>query len=107
MYAIRSYYDFRWKVDDRELVPLMVGGMGVDISNSALALEVARLGGIGHISDAMVPTVTDRRYQTEYVKEKLSKYKFNRDNADKSVVQFDLGQLAEATRLHVSHTMEA
>jgi nitronate monooxygenase len=37
-------------------VPIMVGGMGVDISTAELALEAARLGGIGHISDAMVPT---------------------------------------------------
>ncbi|MDD3448061.1 MAG: nitronate monooxygenase [Gammaproteobacteria bacterium] len=99
--------DFRLKLGNQELVPLMIGGMGVDISTSALALEAARLGGVGHISDAMVPTVTDRRFKTEYVKEKLDKYKFNRDNADKSVVQFDLGQLAEATRMHVAHTMEA
>lgn len=99
--------DFRLKLGNKELVPLMIGGMGVDISTSALALKAARLGGVGHISDAMVPTVTDRRFKTGYVKEKLDKYKFNRDNADKSVVQFDLGQLAEATRMHVSHTMEA
>lgn len=72
-----------------------------------LALEAARLGGIGHISDAMVNTVADRRYNAKFVKEKLQQYKFNVSNPDKSVVQFDLGQLAEATRLHVGKTMEA
>jgi nitronate monooxygenase len=99
--------DFRLRFGSQELIPIMVGGMGVDISTSALALEVARLGGIGHISDAMVHTVTDRRYHTHYVKDRLKKYKFNVDNLDKSVAQFDLGLLAEATRLHVGKTMEA
>ena len=60
--------DFRLKLGASELVPIMVGGMGVDISTSDLALEAARLGGVGHISDAMLPTVSDRRYNTKYVK---------------------------------------
>ncbi|WP_028451601.1 nitronate monooxygenase [Chitinilyticum aquatile] len=98
--------DFRLKFGDREYVPIMIGGMGVDISTADLALEACRLGGIGHISDAMVKTVTDRRYQTKYVKEKLAKYKFNVNNPDKSVVQFDLDQLADATRMHVESTMK-
>ena len=71
------------------------------------ALEAARLGGIGHISDAMVKTVADRRFKTKYVKEKLQQYKYNVANPDKSEVQFDLGHLAEATHLHVGRTMEA
>lgn len=99
--------DFRLKFDNRELVPLVIGGMGVDISTAELALEASRLGGIGHISDAMVPTVTDRRFNTKYVTEKLKKYKYNVANSDKSGIKFDLGQLAEATRMHVSKTMEA
>lgn len=81
--------------------------MGVDISTTELALEVARLGGIGHISDAMVPTVTDRRYSTKFTKGKLKKYKFNVASSDKAEVRFDLGELAEAQRLHVGKTMEA
>jgi len=89
------------------MVPLMIGGMGVDISATELALEAARLGGIGHISDAMVPTVTDRRYKTGYVKEKLKKYKYNVASMDKSKIQFDLGALKEATLMHVGKTMEA
>ncbi|OWY40224.1 nitronate monooxygenase [Xenophilus sp. AP218F] len=99
--------DFRLRLGKHEVVPIMIGGMGVDISTSALALEAARLGGVGHISDAMVPTVADRRFNTKYVKNKLQQYKFNVDNADKSVVQFDLGLLEEATRLHVESTMQA
>lgn len=99
--------DFRLRLGKNEVVPIVVGGMGVDISTAELSLEVARLGGVGHISDAMVPTVSDRRFNTKYVKNKLAQYKFNVDNPDKSVVQFDLGLLAEATAMHVGKTMEA
>jgi nitronate monooxygenase len=99
--------DFRLRLGKHELVPIMVGGMGVDISTAELSLEAARLGGIGHISDAMVPTVSDRRFNTKYVKTKLKQYKFNVANTDKAVVKFDLGLLAEATALHVGRTMEA
>lgn len=98
--------DFRLRLGKHELVPIMIGGMGVDISTADLALAAARLGGIGHISDAMLPTVTDRRYDTDFVKEKLQKYKANLENSDKSSVKFDLGHIAESTRLHVSKTME-
>jgi nitronate monooxygenase len=99
--------DFRLQLGKHELVPIMIGGMGVDISTAGLALEVARLGGVGHISDAMVPTVSDRRFNTKFIKAKLKQYKYNVPNTDKSVVQFDLGMLAEATTLHVGKTMEA
>jgi nitronate monooxygenase len=105
--AMKRVDDFRLHFGKQELVPIMVGGMGVDISTADLALEIARLGGVGHISDAMLPTVTDRRYDTDFVKEKLQQYKSNIENANKSIVKFDLGQVAEATRLHVSHSMEA
>ena len=99
--------DFRLRFGKQELVPIIIGGMGVDISTADLALEIARLGGVGHISDAMLPTVTDRRYDTDFVKEKLQQYKYNIDSSDKSAVKFDLGQVAEATRLHVTRSMEA
>jgi nitronate monooxygenase len=85
----------------RNWCPIMIGGMGVDISTAELALEAARLGGVGHISDAMVNTVADRRFNAKFVKDKLRQYKFNVANSDKSMVRFDLGQLAEATEMHV------
>lgn len=97
--------DFRLKLGNSELVPIMTGGMGVDISTADLALEAARLGGVGHISDAMIETVSDRRYDTKFVRDKLSLYKFNVANEDKTAVKFHLGKLAEATRLHVEGTM--
>ncbi len=99
--------DFRLRLAGRELVPIIIGGMGVDISAASLALEAARLGGIGHISDAMVPTVADRRFKTKFVAEKLKKYKYNVLNNDKADVQFDLARIADATALHVGRTMEA
>ncbi len=99
--------DFRLRFGKREIVPIVIGGMGVDISTSELALEAARLGGIGHISDAMLPTVTDKRYKTKFVSEKQKQYKLNVLKADKSIVKFDLEQVAEASRIHVRHTMEA
>ena len=98
--------DFRLRFGKRELVPIMIGGMGVDISTTDLALEAARLGGVGHISDAMINTVADRRYQTKFVKDKLKQYKFNVANTDKAVVKFDLGTVEEATRLHVRSAMD-
>jgi len=104
---VKKVDDFRLRFGKKELVPIVIGGMGVDISTAELALEAARLGGVGHISDAMVPTVSDRRFRTHFVKEKLKQYKYNVANTDKSVVQFDLGRLAEAMKLHVGRTMEA
>jgi nitronate monooxygenase len=98
--------DFRLQLGEHELVPIIIGGMGVDISTADLALEAARLGGVGHISDAMLPTVSDRRYGTDFVKEKLQQYKYNLDNADKSAVKFDFGQIIESARLHIERTME-
>ncbi len=97
--------DFRMNLGREQLVPIMIGGMGVDISSSDLAVEAARLGGVGHISDAMIKTVTDRRYKTKYVKAKQALYKYVPETDDKSNVKFDLGHLAEATRLHVESTM--
>ena len=99
--------DHRLLLGGREYVPLVIGGMGVDISTSRLALEAARLGGIGHLSDAMLPAVVDGVQRTHFVKSKLKRYKFNVGNRDKSMVQFDLGDLAEATRLHVEAAVAA
>ena len=99
--------DFRLRFGKQELVPIVSGGMGVDISTADLALVSARLGGIGHISDAMVQTVSDRRAQTHFTKEKLKLFKYNVANSDKSKVMFDLNRLTEATHNHVGRAMQA
>ena len=104
--AMKCVDDFRLRLGRQELVPIVIGGMGVDISTTQLAIEAARLGGIGHISDAMVKTVADRHFKTHFVRDKAKLYKPNVDNPDKSAVLFDLGHLAEATRLHVGRAME-
>ncbi len=98
--------DFRLVLKGKELVPLVIGGMGVDISTEELALEAARLGGIGHISDAMMPSVADRHLGTRFVAEKLERYKENIKNPDKSAVRFEISEVEEATRLYVRRTME-
>jgi nitronate monooxygenase len=99
--------DFRLRFGKRELVPIIIGGMGVDISSRELAWEASRLGGIGHISDAMLPTVTDRLDKTKFVSHKQKQYKLNVKETNKAIVQFDLGQVAESTQLHVGKTMDA
>ncbi|MEK7329330.1 MAG: nitronate monooxygenase [Candidatus Eisenbacteria bacterium] len=99
--------DFRLRFGRKELVPIVTGGMGVDISTAELALVAARLGGIGHISDAMAPAVSDRRFKTGFVREKQNNYKLNVASSDKTAVLFDLGRLAEATHNHVGRAMQA
>jgi NAD(P)H-dependent flavin oxidoreductase YrpB (nitropropane dioxygenase family) len=98
--------DFRLTLGSSEYVPIMVGGMGVDISTAELALEACRLGGIGHISDAMAPFVSDRYFSTKYTKAKSLKNRASRDGIDKTSVRFDYEQLYEAQRRYVAHTME-
>ena len=107
MYRMKRVDDFRLRFGKKELVPIMIGGMGVDISTADLALEAARLGGVGHISDAMVQTVSDRRFDTSFVSAKLKQYKANVASSDKSSVHFNLASLEEATRNHVGRAMEA
>jgi len=99
--------DFRLKLGEKEYIPIMIGGMGVDISTSALALEACRLGGIGHISDAMSPTINDRLFGTKFVKNKLKNYKHNVNSSDKTSIKFNLEELAEAQKNFVSKTMQA
>ena len=98
--------DFRLRLGDDEYLPLMVGGMGVDISTADLALEACRLGGIGHLSDAMTPFVSDRKFKTHFTKTKSGRFKFNRDNQDKTQIKFNLEELYNATLKVVSAAVE-
>jgi len=79
----------------------MIGGMGVDISTADLALEAARLGGIGHISDANAADGgAIRRYDTGFVKEKLQRNtNYNIDNSTSRRIKFDSRHIAEIHRL--------
>lgn len=99
--------DFRLVLGKQEYLPLVTGGMGVDISTAALALEAARLGAIGHISDAMSPFVSDRRYGTNYQNTKRKKYLHVVESEDKSEVKWDLKDVYQANFNHASNTMNA
>lgn len=85
----------------------MTGGMGVDISTSELALAAARSGAIGHISDAMSPFVSDRKFGTRFQNEKLKLYEEFVDSADKSKVKWDPEVVYRANVNHTRATMEA
>lgn len=101
--------NFRLKFPDdkNEYVPIVIGGMGVDISTSELALTAVRLGGIGHISDALVTDVSDRKFATTFVSDKRKQFKDSLNSPDKSRIQFNIIDINEATRLHIGKTMEA
>src|SRR5574343_1487319 len=96
--------DFRLKFGANTYVPIMIGGMGVDISTSQLALEAARLGGIGHISDALVTDVSDRKFGTKFVSTKRQEFKESLNSIDKSRISFQEHDIREAMKLHVAKT---
>lgn len=97
--------NFRLQLGNREYVPIVIGGMGVNISTTELALAAERLGGIGHISDAEVCYVCDQLFSTSYVTRKRKKYSYNTGNPDKSDLYFDLEEVAEAQKQYVEHTI--
>lgn len=97
--------DFRLKLGNGEYVPIIIGGMGVEISTSELALTAAELGGIGHISDALITDIADRKFATNFVANKRKIHKNSIGKSDKSQVQFNLEDIKRATMLHVENTM--
>jgi nitronate monooxygenase len=99
--------DHRLRLRRHELVPLVIGGMGVNISTAELALEAARLGGVGHISDAGIEAVADMRFGTKFVRRKFDRNRAHLGQRDKSAVTFELDTVVEAQGLHVARTMEA
>ena len=99
--------NFRLNLGKTEYAPIMIGGMGMDISVTEMAVEAARLGGIGHISDAMSCAVSDLRYGTRFTKDRFQKNKKFKHLRNKSFAQFEKEVLAEATKLLVEKTMEA
>lgn len=104
---MKKLNDFSLKIGQSEYKALVIGAMGVDISTKSLALAAAKVGCIGHISDAMITVVTDRYYDTKFVSEKLKLNRQHRDNWDKSGVCFNLEQVREATKLYASDVMAA
>lgn len=105
--AITQLANSSLRLGQREYLPLVVGGMGVDISVPALALEIARLGGIGHLSDAMLPAVVDRRFGTSLVKDQLERYRDHVGKPDKAGIVVDLADIRKATELYVGSAVNA
>ncbi|MEI7748221.1 MAG: nitronate monooxygenase [Chlorobiaceae bacterium] len=97
--------NFRLQLGAKEYVPIIIGGMGVNISTTELALAAEKLGGIGHISDALVTYVCDRILNTTFVSRKRKKYLQYHNNPDKSAVLFDLEELAEAQKKYIEYTI--
>ncbi len=97
--------NFRLQLGGKEYVPIIIGGMGVNISTTELALAAEKLGGIGHISDALVTYVCDRIFSTSFVSRKRKKYAQYSGTPDKSAVLFDLEELAEAQKKYIEHTI--
>jgi nitronate monooxygenase len=104
---MRKVDDFRLRLGKQEYVPIMQGGMGVDISTKELALEVARLGGIGHISDAMGPYVSDRKFGTKFQNSKQKEFKEHANSLDKSAVKWDHERVYQGTYNHVLDAMQS
>jgi len=97
--------NFRLTLGGKEYVPIIIGGMGVNISTTELALAAEKLGGIGHISDAENGYICDRIFNTSFVSRKRKKYAEFADNPDKSKVLFDLEEVAAAQKKYVEHTV--
>jgi len=93
------------KIKDHEYMPLVIGGMGVDISSANLANVAASCAAIGHISDAMVPFVSDKNFKTDFTKRKGDRLKEFVGSTDKSQVKFDLADLRRAQMNHVEATL--
>ena len=75
--------DFPVTFHNRQYAPLMVGGMGVNISNDTLALAVEKLGGIAHLSDALLMDIADKQFGTSFCKDKIHRFKNLIDSYDK------------------------
>ena len=103
----RSLGDYELKLGDHSLVPIMLGGMGVNISTKDLALAVARCGGVGHVSDAMLPDVTDRLFGTGFTAQKAKMYKSLAGLGSKLSMHFDLDGIRTAARRYVDDVMSA
>jgi NAD(P)H-dependent flavin oxidoreductase YrpB (nitropropane dioxygenase family) len=98
--------NYRFRLGSDEYIPIMIGGMGVNISTAELALEASRLGGIGHISDAMNPFVSDKKFQTKFTKTKSEIHRSSRDSLDKTTVKFDPEELRKSQLRVVRSVMD-
>ncbi len=98
---IQPLHDYTLSLGRQHYIPLVVGGMGVDVSTPDLVLAVARLGGIAHLSDAMTPAVMDRHAGTHFVQEKRAHCRVN--GAPEAA--FDLTALHDAVYRYIRGVM--
>lgn len=97
--------DYRLNFGNKELIPLIIGGMGTDISTIQMAVECARLGGIGHISDSICNAIDDRYFGSNFVGKRYKQYKEFASQSNKSVEQFSDASVREMLKLLVGKTM--
>ncbi len=99
--------NYRLNLGSAQYAPIILGGMGVDISTSELVLETVRLGGIGHLSDAMVPAVCDRLFGTKYVANKVKRFQEQQAASfdETRIPLYDLRELRLAQMQYIEHTV--
>ena len=97
--------DYRLMLAGRELVPVMQGGMGVNISTKAMALAVAHAGGIGHVSDAMLPDLADRLFETGFTKMKAKFCRAVDKMAGYAGFEFPLDDVRAAAKTYLGDVM--
>jgi len=78
--------------------------MGVDVSTPKLVLAIARLGGIAHLSDAMLSAVVDRHSGMHYVRDKCAHSQVL-THPETAATTFDITALREATFQYVREVM--
>ena len=100
--------NYRFKLGTSEYSPVVLGGMGVDISTSEMVLEMVRLGAVGHLSDAMIPAVCDKNFGTEFSKSKMERFrKLQSETLDTPIIPtFDPEELRKAQTLYVANTVD-
>ena len=102
---MKTLDDFRLKIKEKEYKPIVIGGMGVDISTPELAQVAASLGGIGHISDAMSPYVSDKRFKTRFQQQKSRRYHYMRNIVEKEGVKWESDIVYQANKNYVEAAM--
>ena len=102
----RSLDEFRLMLAGRELVPIMQGGMGVNISTAEMALSVAREGGVGHVSDAMLPDLVDRLFGTGFTKMKAGLCRAADAALGKVAFHFPLDDVRAAAKQYIESVMQ-
>lgn len=100
--------DFCLQLGGSEYLPVIIGGMGVDISASELVLEAVKMGGIAHLSDAIVPAVCDKNFGTHFVRNKTERYYRQQKESGQTdrIPLFDVHEYRMAQMQYIADTVE-